>query len=92
LGSVPASAQPEAAAVEVLVAPTAIAVSASGTGVPATIVENRDLGSLRRIQARLHSSGELLFILADYQGLGEVSLALAGRDTHIFATPPSRRM
>ena len=86
LGAVSAGAQPEAAAVEVLVAPTAIAISPSGQGATATIIDNRDLGSLRRIHARLHSTGELLFILADHKGVGEVKLALTGRDTHIFAT------
>ena len=70
--------------VDVMVAPMAIEVRDANGGISATIIENRDLGRLRRIQARLHATGEQVLILSSYEGTGDVSLALTGRDTHIF--------
>jgi iron(III) transport system ATP-binding protein len=67
--------------VDVMIAPNAIRLS---KGQMATIVENRDLGVMRRILVRLHANDQLVLIHADYAGVGDVGLALTGQDTHIF--------
>jgi hypothetical protein len=64
-----------------MIAPNAIRLTKGHT---ATIVENRDLGVMRRIMVRLHANDQLLLIHADYLGTGDVGLALTGQDTHIF--------
>jgi iron(III) transport system ATP-binding protein len=82
LGNLAARTFDEGSRVDVLVAPHAIRLTKGST---ATIVENRDLGVMRRIMVRLHANDQLLLIHADYIGSGEVGLALTGEDTHIFA-------
>ncbi len=81
LGNLAADAFRDGEKVEVMIAPNAITLT---KGTIATIVENRDLGVLRRIMVRLHANDQLLLIHADYAGMGEVGLALTGQDTHIF--------
>jgi iron(III) transport system ATP-binding protein len=81
LGNLSATGFSSGEKVDVLIAPTAIAVT---KGNLATIVENRDLGVMRRILVRLHSNDQLLLIHANYDAMGEVDLALTGEDTHLF--------
>jgi iron(III) transport system ATP-binding protein len=70
--------------VDVLVAPSAIRVDATGSGVNATIVENRDIGSSRRLVAKLHANDQTVLLQGFDRATGDVRLALAGHDTHIF--------
>jgi iron(III) transport system ATP-binding protein len=83
LGKLAAERFKDGTKVDVMIAPNAIRLSKGHT---ATIVENRDLGVMRRIMVRLHANDQLLLIHADYLGVGSVGLALTGQDTHIFAS------
>jgi iron(III) transport system ATP-binding protein len=83
LGSLDAHGVPDGAEVQVLVAPTGITVA---KGQLATIVENRDLGSHRRILARLNNGDQMILLHGSYEASGQVGLALTGKDTHIFET------
>jgi iron(III) transport system ATP-binding protein len=71
-------------AVDVLISPDSINVVATGKGIAATIVENRDVGSTRRMILRLHSNDQKLLINGSFAGMGAVGLVLTGKDTHIF--------
>jgi iron(III) transport system ATP-binding protein len=81
LGKLAAGSFKDGTKVDVMIAPNAIRLTKGHT---ATIVENRDLGVMRRIMVRLHANDQLLLIHADYLGTGDVGLALTGQDTHIF--------
>ncbi len=81
LGPLAAGKFKDGTRVDVLIAPNAIKLIAGHT---ATIVENRDLGVIRRIMLRLHANDQLLLIHDNYPAMGEVGLALTGQDTHIF--------
>jgi iron(III) transport system ATP-binding protein len=81
LGSLPAATFQDGQRVEILVAPSGVTVT---KGQAATIVENRDLGSHRRILARLNASDHMILINGTFEGTGQVNLALTGHDTHIF--------
>ncbi len=82
LGNLAADRFRDGTKVDVMIAPNAIRLT---QGHVATIVENRDLGVMRRVLVRLHSNDQLLLIHTGHLGMGEVGLALTGQDTHIFA-------
>jgi iron(III) transport system ATP-binding protein len=84
LGQLAAQQFTDGTLVDVLVAPSGIAVLTSGKGVAATVLENRDLGDTRRLIARLHVNDQALHIHGSFNSIGEVSLVLTGADTHIF--------
>lgn len=86
MGLVAAPKFTENTAVDVLISPDSIEVVAEGQGIPATIIENRDVGSTRRMVLRLHANDQKLLINGSYAGLGPVGLVLTGKDTHIFAS------
>jgi iron(III) transport system ATP-binding protein len=90
LGTALASGFENGTQVEILVAPTAIVVLTTAKLANATIVENRDIGSTRRIVARLHAGEQTVVLHGNHLGIGEVCLALTGQDTHIFAEEESR--
>jgi iron(III) transport system ATP-binding protein len=70
--------------VDVLVAPASINVVAVNKGAPATIVENRDVGTTRRMLLRLHANDQKLLVMGSYDGMGDVGLVMTHQDTHIF--------
>lgn len=86
LGPIVAKGFADHAEVDVLVSPAAIQVVPIAQGVPATIVDNRDVGSTRRIVLRLHATDQKLLVTGSFAGLGDVGLVLTGQDTHIFAS------
>jgi iron(III) transport system ATP-binding protein len=84
MGQVAAANYADNTAVDVLISPDSVDVVAVGRGIAATIVENRDVGSTRRMVLRLHSNDQKLLINGTHAGLGPVGLVLTGKDTHIF--------
>jgi iron(III) transport system ATP-binding protein len=84
LGVIPAVGLADGTAVDVLVSPAAIDIVDTKRGAAATIIENRDIGSTRRMVLRLHATDQKLLITGSYTGLGAVGLVLTGQDTHIF--------
>lgn len=84
LGLVKAPQFSDGRAVDVLISPDSIDVVAVGSGIAATIVENRDVGSTRRMVLRLHANDQKLLINGSYSGFGPVGLVLTGKNTHIF--------
>jgi iron(III) transport system ATP-binding protein len=84
LGALPAKGVAMSGRVDVLVAPDGIRIVPQGQGTAATIVENRDIVTTRRILAKLHSNGQVLQIHSNVASTGEVGLVLTGKDTHIF--------
>jgi iron(III) transport system ATP-binding protein len=84
LGLISAPKFADGKAVDVLISPDSIDVVAAGKGIAATIVENRDVGSTRRMILRLHSNDQKLLINGSFDGMGAVGLVLTGKDTHIF--------
>jgi iron(III) transport system ATP-binding protein len=84
LGPVISTNMVNGATAEVMIAPDGIAIVAAGKGVPATIIENRDLVTTRRIIAVLHTTGQKLLIHGQVAHKGEIGLVLNGQHTHIF--------
>jgi iron(III) transport system ATP-binding protein len=84
LGTVPASGLSEGCKVDVLVPPSGFHLTALGRGASATIVENRNLGSLRRLVIKLEGHNAPLLVHSEVNRLGPCGLALNGKHTHIF--------
>jgi iron(III) transport system ATP-binding protein len=84
LGRVPVTEFAEGTKVDVLISPAAIGIVSLKQGVAATIIENRDVGSTRRIVLRLHANEQKILVTGSHVGTGDVGLVLTGQDTHIF--------
>jgi iron(III) transport system ATP-binding protein len=87
LGVIAAKTFANGADVDVLVSPSAVHIVAPKRGAAATIIENRDVGSTRRLVLRLHATDQKLLVMSSHAGLGDVGLVMTGQDTHIFASP-----
>lgn len=84
LGAVAANGFPSGTLVDVLIAPTGINITATGTGVDGTIVENRTLGSVRRLVVKLEGHNAPVLVHSDVSHRGPCGLVLNGEIPHIF--------
>jgi iron(III) transport system ATP-binding protein len=83
LGRVATPGHAEGSAVDVLVAPAALRIESGEAN--ATIIENRDVGAMRRIVAKLHANDQTILLQGADRAVGPVKLVLSGQATHIFA-------
>jgi iron(III) transport system ATP-binding protein len=84
LGTLQTPAINDGTAVDVLVAPAGLNITAPGIGAAATIQENRSLGSVRRLVVKLEGHSTTLLVHSDVSRLGPCGLVLNGQHTHIF--------
>lgn len=85
LGSVAAPRFKTGTEVDVLVAPAGLKITAPGKGADGTIVENRTLGSVRRLVVKLEGHNTPVLVHSDVSHHGPCGLVLTGQHTHIFA-------
>jgi ABC-type Fe3+/spermidine/putrescine transport system ATPase subunit len=71
--------------VDVLVAPTGFGITAPGRGVDGTIIENRNLGNVRRLIVKLEGHDAPVLVHSDVSHRGACGVVLSGETPHIFS-------
>jgi iron(III) transport system ATP-binding protein len=84
VGPVTANGIANGTLVDVLVAPAGLKITASGKGADGTIVENRILGSVRRLVVKLEGHNAPVLVHSEVSHRGPCGLVLNGEPPHIF--------
>jgi iron(III) transport system ATP-binding protein len=84
LGSITVDGFANGTSVDVLVAPTGFGITAPGRGVDGTIIENRNLGNVRRLIVKLEGHDAPVLVHSDVSHRGACGVVLSGERPHIF--------
>ena len=84
VGSIPVDRFAPGTLVDVLVAPAGFGITAPGKGADGTIIENRNLGNIRRLVVKLEGREAAVLVHSHVSHHGACGVVLKGESPHIF--------